>query len=132
MRNNKLARGLCLAILAGVGGGNVAHAQGPAASPTNPTGNRDPVQSHNSRQKTPHSARKESAKRLKKHHQQEQQQHQLDGTKTPQGKKSQAGASRGSNQISASQGGVKSTSAYAKQFRKSCLSVVLPPLQLAL
>ena len=65
----------------------MALAKGPAASPTNPTGNGDPVQSHNSRQKTPHSARKESAKRLKKHHQQEQQQHQHGGAKTPQGKK---------------------------------------------
>ncbi len=107
MKNNKLARGLCLAILVALGGGNVAHAQGAATSPPNPTSNRDPVQSHNSRQKTPHSARKESAKRLKKHHQQEQQQHQHGGAKTPQGKKSQAGASRGNNQIPTSQGGVK-------------------------
>lgn len=97
MKKNKLVKGLSLAILVGLWGGGVAHAKATATTPNSPNSAgattqaprnaRDPIQSHNKRQEMPLSARKESAKRLKKHHQQEQQQHRLDGTKTQGGVK---------------------------------------------
>jgi hypothetical protein len=77
MKMSKFVRGLCLTILVAFGGGNVALAKSPAASPTNPTSNGDPVQTHNKQNKglkSPHSARKAAAKRLKVEHQQEHQQ----------------------------------------------------------
>jgi hypothetical protein len=88
MKINKFVRGLCLAILVALGGGNVALAKGAAASPTNPTGNGDPVQTHNTHNKglkSPHSARKKAAKRLKVVHQQEHQQKLHDWAKAHHG-----------------------------------------------
>ena len=63
MKKNKLARGLCLTILVAFCGGGVAHAAG--TSSQNPMSNGDPIQSHNSRHKTPHADRKAAAARLR-------------------------------------------------------------------
>ncbi|MBK8814895.1 MAG: hypothetical protein IPN42_05020 [Methylococcaceae bacterium] len=68
--------GLSMSALLTVLGGNVALAKG-GNSTQNPTHNGDPVQSHNKSNKglkTPHSARKQAAKRLQAHHQKEHQQ----------------------------------------------------------
>jgi hypothetical protein len=102
MKKNKLAMGLSLTILVAFCGGGIAHAVGAASQ--HPMSKVDTVQTKNSRQKTPHSGRKEAAKRLKQTHL--QQQHQHGGAKAKQGQ-SQAVASVGNNQTPASQGGVK-------------------------
>jgi hypothetical protein len=76
MKRNKLAMGLSLAILFAFLGGGVALAKGGNAT-QNPANNGDPVQSHNQHNKglkSPHSARKQAAKRLKVIHQKEHQQ----------------------------------------------------------
>jgi len=101
--------GLSLTILVALGAGNIVYA---ATSPANPTiqmreGN--PIDSHNPQNKglkTPHSTRKEAAKRLKQGHQQQQQQQQQQqhGGGKNQG---QAGVSTGNNQAPSNQGGVK-------------------------
>jgi hypothetical protein len=76
MKQNKLAKGVSLAILFAFLVGGVALAKS-VNSAQNPTNNGDPVQSHNASNKglkSPHSARKQAAKRLKVIHQKEHQQ----------------------------------------------------------
>lgn len=77
MKQNKLAMGLSLAILFALLGGGVALAKGGKTPSQTTANNGDPVQSHNQHNKglkSPHSARKQAAKRLKVVHQQEHQQ----------------------------------------------------------
>ena len=112
MKSNKLAIGLCLTILVALDGVNVVHAKGAATSPANPMSAGDPVQTHNPHNKglkSPHSARKEAAKRLRPAYQQKHQQKLQNWAKAHQGYtgQGQAGHSFGSNQKPASNGGVK-------------------------
>jgi hypothetical protein len=75
MKRNKLVRGLCLAILAGLWVGGIAHA---TTSPQNPNNTGatsqarwkafDPAQSPGRRHEMPLSARKTAAVRLKAHY----------------------------------------------------------------
>lgn len=67
--------GLILPILVALVAGNVSYAAAPA--PAKSVANREPVQSNNPHYKglkTPHSSRKDAAKRLKSVHQMERQQ----------------------------------------------------------
>ena len=112
MKKNKLALGLCLTILVALGVGNVAHAKSAADSPANPISAGDPVQTHNPQNKglkSPHSARKQAAKRLRLGHQQKHQQKLQNWANAHHGYTGlgQAGNSFTSNQIPASHGGVK-------------------------
>jgi hypothetical protein len=112
MKTNKLAMGLSLTILVALWGGGIAHAKGAATSPANPMSAGDPVQTqnpHNKGLKSPHSARKEAAKRLRPAYQQEHQQKLQNWAKAHHGYtgQGQAGHSLGSNQKPASNRGVK-------------------------
>jgi hypothetical protein len=63
MKRNKLATGLFMTVLVAFAVGSLAHAKGPATQ--NQINIGDSIQTHNQRQKTPHSARKAAAARLK-------------------------------------------------------------------
>ncbi len=83
MKKNKLVMGLSLIVLVASVDGGLAHAN--SATPHHVITDGDTVKTLNSRQKTPHSARKEAAKRLKVEHQQEEQKHKNDGANAYQG-----------------------------------------------
>jgi hypothetical protein len=93
--------GLVLPILVALVAGNVSYVATPAAaSQENPGHAKNP---QNKGLKTPHSTRKEAAKRLKQGHLQQEQRHQHGG-----GDKAQKGQGQaGNNQAPANQGGVK-------------------------
>jgi hypothetical protein len=112
MKQKKLAMGLSLAILFAFLGGGVALAKGSVTQSQNPTSNGDPVESHNTNNKglkSPHSARKQAAKRLKLVHQQEHQQKLQNWAKEHQGYigHGQAGDGLSNNQTPARHGGGK-------------------------
>ncbi|MFI3221202.1 MAG: hypothetical protein QX189_19120, partial [Methylococcales bacterium] len=68
--------GLSLTILVVLGAGNVVYAANSPANPTIQMRDGDPIDSHNPQNKglkTPHSTRKEAAKRLKQEHQEQEQ-----------------------------------------------------------
>jgi hypothetical protein len=86
MSRSKLVKGLCLTILVGLAGGGLAHAKGASTESQMKIG--DPMPSKNSNFKgikSPHSSRKEAAKRLKVIHQQKHQQKLHEWAKTHQG-----------------------------------------------
>jgi len=106
MKKINVAMGLSLTILVALYGGGVAQAvQGNHSQ--NPAGVSDPIASQNPNYKgikSPHSSRKEAAKRLKMAHLlQERLKH--GGVKAKQ-VQNQTGASVGTNQTPANQGGV--------------------------
>lgn len=112
MKRNKLAMGLSLAILFAFLGGSVALAKGGRTLSQNPTSNGDPVQSHNTHNKglkSPHSARKQAAKRLRVLHQQKHQQKLQKWAKEHHGYtgQGQTGDGFSNSQLPANQGGVK-------------------------
>jgi hypothetical protein len=102
MKNRNISIGLCLTILVAFGAGNALA----ATSPDNPGHAKNP---QNKGLKTPHSSRKEAAKRLKPVYQQEHQQKLQDWANAHHGYtgQGQAGQSAGSNQKSVSNRGVK-------------------------
>ena len=83
MKKNKLVMGLSTIVLVASLGGGLAFAK--SGAPQQSITDGDTVMTQNDRQKTPHSAKKEAAKRLKVEHQQEVQQHKNDGANAHQG-----------------------------------------------
>ena len=112
MKKNNLAIGLSLTILIALGIGNVAYAKSASTSPSNTKSVVDPIQTNNTQYKglkSPHSSRKDAAKRLKVGYQQKHQQKLQNWAKSHHGYtgQGQAGHGFGSNQIPVNQGGVK-------------------------
>ena len=112
MKKNKLAIGLSLTILIASGMGNVAYAKIASAPPSNTQTIVDPIQTNNTQYKglkSPHSSRKDAAKRLKVVYQLEHQQKLQNWGKTHHGHtgQGQAGHGFGGHQIPVNQGGVK-------------------------
>jgi hypothetical protein len=107
MNKNKLVMGLSTIVLVASLGGGLAYAKGGASLHSVTDG--DTVKTQNARQKTPHSARKEAAKRLKVDHQQQHQQKLNEEAKAHYGYTGhgQAGDSHKSNQISSGNRGEK-------------------------
>ena len=94
MKKNKLAKGLSLTILIALCGGGVAQAVQGAPS-QNPAGVGNPIALQNPHYKglkSPHSSRKNAAKRLKVGYQQEHQQKLHNWVKSHQGKTRQGQA----------------------------------------
>jgi hypothetical protein len=85
MKKNQIVMGLSTIVLVASLGGGLAQAKNVDGRHHDPMTDSDVVKTQNSRQKTPHSLRKEAAKRLKTAHIQEQQQHQQDGARVHHG-----------------------------------------------
>ena len=112
MKKNKLAIGLSLTILIALGMWNVAYAKSASTSPSNTKSVVDPIQTNNTQYKglkSPHSSRKDAAKRLKVGYQQEHQQKLQNWGKSQHGYTGhgQGGSSFVSHQIPVSQGAAK-------------------------
>ena len=112
MKKNKLAIGLSLTILIALGMGNVAYAKSASISPSNTKSVVDPIQTNNTQYKglkSPHSSRKDAAKRLKVSYQQDHQQKLQNWGKSHHGNTGQGQPGHGfvSHQIPVSQGGVE-------------------------
>ena len=112
MKKNKLAIGLSLTILIALAMWNVAYAKSATTPPSNTKSVVDPIQTNNTQYKglkSPHSSRKDAAKRLKVDYQQDHQQKLQNWANTHHGFTGQGQAGHGfsSQQIPANQGGVK-------------------------
>ena len=112
MKKNNLAIGLSLTILIAAGIGNVAYAKSASNSTSNTKSVVDPIQTNNTQYKglkSPHSSRKDAAKRLKVDYQQDHQQKLQNWANTHRGFTGQGQAGHGfsSHQVPVNQGGVK-------------------------
>ena len=112
MKRNIVSIGLSLTILIALGMGNVAYSKTASTSSSNTKSVVDPIQTNNTQYKglkSPHSSRKDAAKRLKVVYQLEHQQKLQNWGKSHHGHTVQGQAEHGfvNHQTPVNQGGVK-------------------------